>query len=572
MPVIRERRRFTDVMDEEIDDERRDRISHYGSDDSVTIRRIRNEVGSRLGSYQQAEAMIEMRREGHVPFFREKPQTCAITDGKPAEMSCLVVGDPQPIVQWFKNDMVIQESKRIKFLTDSHGRSILRFEPAIEFDIGIYKAVARNKIGQTHSRARCVLAIFPDSPDSPEAVAVSDTEILLRWKQPRDDGNAQVLCYSLQIKRVVDTDWKDIANNIDHEFYLVHSLQPNHAYQFRLAARNRIGWSERGPPTDGISTAEPGAPKIQVTKAMKHLQQITESGQQPAGEEPKTKVDYRYESEPIEWSSDLGYNENYSFISEIARGRFSSVVKGVEKQTDNVVIAKIFELTADNQSQVQKEFENLRTLRHERIASLIAAFKPKNTPIAVLVMEKLQGADILTYLGSRHEYTEQTVATIMSQVLDAVQYLHWRGFCHLDLQPDNIVMASVRSHQVKLVDFGAAQPVSKMGSQVPIIGNLDFMGKIKTYVHMYLYHKLIFFLFLAPEVLAEEPAYHQTDVWSIGVITYLLLSGVSPFRGVDDAETKANISFSRYRFECLYKDASPESTRFLMFLFKRAPL
>lgn len=482
MPIIRERRRFTDIMDEEIDDERRDRISRYGTPDSGTTvsRRIRNEVSVRSQSYQEAEAMIEMRSDGHIPFFREKPQTVAITDGKPGEISCLVVGDPTPVVQWFKNDMVIQESKRIKFLSDSQGRSILRLEPAIEFDIGIYKAVARNKVGQTVSRSRVVLAVTPDAPAAPEAVAVSDSEILLRWKQPRDDGNCSVLCYCLQHKQLVDSEWKDVAVNIDHEFYLVHGLEAKHNYVFRLAACNKIGWSERGSVSETILTAEAGAPKIQVTRAMKHLQQITESGQQIVSDETKNIVDYRFETEPIEWSSEPSYNERYSFISEISRGRFSVVVKGVEKQTDSVVVAKIFEYTAETSSQIQKEFENLRTLRHEKIAFLIAAFKPQGSPIAVLVQEKLQGADVLTYLGSRHEYSEQTVAAIICQVLDAVQYLHWRGFSHLDLQPDNIVMASVRSHQIKLVDFGSAQPVSKLGSHVhmPVNGNLDFTGKL----------------------------------------------------------------------------------------------
>lgn len=480
MPIIRERRRFTDIMDEEIDDERRERISRYGTPDSGTsVRRIRNEVSVRSQSYQEAEAMIESRSDGHIPFFREKPQTVPITDGKPAEISCLVVGDPTPAVQWFKNDMVIQESKRIKFLSDAQGRSILRLEPAIEFDIGIYKAVARNKVGQTVSRSRVVLAVVPDAPEAPEAVAVSDSEILLRWKQPREDGNCAVLCYCLQYKQLVDSDWHDVAINIDHEFYLVHGLEPKHNYVFRLAASNKIGWSERGSNSESISTAEAGAPKIQVTRAMKHLQQITESGQQIVADENKNKVDYRFETEPIEWSTEPSYNERYSFISEISRGRFSVVVKGVEKQTDSVVVAKIFEFTSETSSQIQKEFENLRTLRHEKIAYLIAAFKPQGSPIAILVQEKLQGADVLTYLGSRHEYSEQTVAAIICQVFDAVQYLHWRGFSHLDLQPDNIVMASVRSHQIKLVDFGSAQPVSKLGSHVhmPVNGNLDFTGK-----------------------------------------------------------------------------------------------
>lgn len=58
----------------------------------------------------------------------------------------------------------------------------------------------------------------------------------------------------------------------------------------------------------------------------------------------------------------------------------------------------------------------------------------------------------------------------------------------------------------------------------------------------------------APEIVTDEPAYPQTDIWSLGVLTYIMLSGVSPFRGADDAETKQNIAFVRYRFEHLYKE------------------
>lgn len=61
-------------------------------------------------------------------------------------------------------------------------------------------------------------------------------------------------------------------------------------------------------------------------------------------------------------------------------------------------------------------------------------------------------------------------------------------------------------------------------------------------------------LFSAPEIINDEPAFPQTDIWSLGVLTYIMLSGVSPFRGADDIETKQNISFVRYRFEYLYKE------------------
>lgn len=79
------------------------------------------------------------------------------------------------------------------------------------------------------------------------------------------------------------------------------------------------------------------------------------------------------------------------------------------------------------------------------------------------------------------------------------------------------------------------------------------------------------FKFSAPEVLNQEPAFPQSDIWSVGVLTYVLLSGVSPFRGLDDEETKSNITYERYRFEYLYKDVTPELTRFLLYVFKRAP-
>ncbi|XP_069964240.1 obscurin isoform X3 [Bactrocera oleae] len=550
LPVIRERRRFTDIMDEEIDDERiRSRINMYSSNDSFTIRRLRTELGPRLDEYTEAEALIESQREGCLPFFREKPQTLAIVEYQPAHIHCFAVGDPKPCIQWFKNDMVLIESNRIKILTDEDGRSILRFDPALHTDIGIYKAVARNSLGQTVSRCRLVVATLPDAPDSPEVSAVSGKEILLRWKQPRNDGHSTVLCYSLQKKEFSSDIWTTIADNIDHEFYFVNNLQPNTKYQFRLASRNRIGWSEMNIPLTA-ETAAMDSPKIQISKAMEHLQKLTESGQEIVAEEERVHTDYHCECEPPNWITDSSVNEKYSFISEIHRGEFSTIVKGIQKSTNAMIVAKIFDLNEETEPLILEEFENFRTLRHERIAALFAAYKPVNVPLVIFIMEKLQGADVLTYFSSRHQYTEQMVATVITQLLDAVQYLHWRSYCHLNIQPDNIVMASVRSVQIKLIDFGSSKRVSKLGAKVAARCMLDFQS---------------------PEMVNEEPIFPQSDIWSVGVLTYLLLSGKSPFRGTDDYDTKQNISFARYRFENLYKEVTPEATRFIMFLFKRHP-
>lgn len=168
-PIIRERRRFTDVMDEEIDDERKARINNYGAADCHTIRRLRHELGTRLDSYAEAEAMMETKKGGHLPFFREKPQILPIEAGKCAQLCCLAVGNPKPAIQWFKNDLVIQEGNRIRIIEDTEGRSMLSFNPARDHDVGIYKVVARNRIGQTVARTRVVLATVPGMPNAPEA-------------------------------------------------------------------------------------------------------------------------------------------------------------------------------------------------------------------------------------------------------------------------------------------------------------------------------------------------------------------------------------------------------------------
>ncbi|XP_065561807.1 obscurin-like [Artemia franciscana] len=550
LPIIRERRRFTDIMDEEIDDEKKNRINRYVTDRSFspTARRLRHEVGTRLECANQAEAIIEAQRHGKVPFFREKPKTVAIVEDKPIEMSCFVVGDPKPRVEWYKNEVMLLPGSRISIKEDDKGRSILRFESAMSQDVGIYKVVARNDSGQVTARARLVIGDLPSQPDSPDVSCYSDTEVLLKWKVPKDDGNSPILCYNLQYRGTGETEWRDVANNIDHEFYLVRELKGLHPYIFRISARNAFGWSEKSIPSETVTTRETGAPPVQITRAMQlTLQQLTESGKTIETDQGKSiSLDYSAETNPVELH-DNPPTEDYSFIAEIARGQFSFIAKCVRKSTDTIYTAKA--LSRNDEDAAKAEVEKMRTLRHERVATLIEAYTMPSHYI--MILEKLQGMDVLTYLSNLHEYTEQMVATIVNQVLDALQYLHWRGLGYLDLQFDNIVLTSSRTVDVKLVDFGCAEPVSKLGTLVKQKGLLEYT---------------------APEVLAEEPAYPQSDIWSLGAMTYTLLSGVSPFKGETNEETRQNIVFVRYRFEPLHKEITMEATRFLMLIFKRAPL
>jgi hypothetical protein len=125
------------------------------------------------------------------------------------------------------------------------------------------------------------------------------------------------ICY------IIDkVDWMDSGNNIDHEFFLVRNLTPNVDHQFRLSACNRIGWSDKGIPTNLVKTKESGTGKVKsMTRAMLHLQQLTESGQPVQGmsdTDVAPSTDYHIERSPLTWK-DENPTEKFNFISEIAR-------------------------------------------------------------------------------------------------------------------------------------------------------------------------------------------------------------------------------------------------------------
>lgn len=139
-------------------------------------------------------------------------------------------------------------------------------------------------------------------------------------------------------------------------------------------------------------------------------------------------------------------------------------------------------------------------------------------------------------------------------------------------------MCGLRSIQIKLVDFGSSQRVNKLGTTVNRVGHPDYMCKllsppykaINFYIYLFSYYALIL-LSTAPEVWNDEPSFPQTDIWSLGVLTYVMLSGTLPFKGSDESESRQNVNFVRYRFEHLHKEVSQEATRFLMLVFKRTP-
>ena len=126
--------------------------------------------------------------------------------------------------------------------------------------------------------------------------------------------------------------------------------------------------------------------------------------------------------------------------------------------------------------------------------------------------------------------------------------MHEKNIVHLDLKPENILCKSKSSHQIKIIDFGLARKLEP-GKDVRILfGTPEFVS---------------------PEVISYEPVSTTSDMWSVGVVCYVLLSGLSPFMGDSDVETFANISGIRQVYNILtpikyIKNAS--KTQYLQYL------
>ncbi|XP_067131065.1 obscurin-like isoform X2 [Centruroides vittatus] len=537
--TVKERRRFVDVMDKEISDEKRGLVHS-------TPLRLQKEFGS-LGTETGRKRSIQ-NAEASPPYFREKIRDVVIREDEDAVFKCFAVSKPPPLYSWFRNDGILIESSRIEMKHYKDGHCELRLKPAKGYDVGLYKCVARNTYGVITCRARLKIGDVPGHPEPPTVQQCSDTELYAVWNPPKSDGNSPILCYSLEYKKSDEDQWSKAAKNIAHEFFVIRDLTPSSTYYLRLAAKNRFGWGDYSQPSEPCNTLVTGSPKVKISKARKYQQEMTERGQELFLDDlESTNLDYSLEDNPIELTEGDPL-ELYNFVSEVARGRFSITVKVWVKQKNTTLIAKVLQKTPQTESSILHEFDILRSLKHERIVSLEMA--STNPTATIFIMEKLSGMDILTYFSCRHQYTEEMVAKVVTQVLDALEYLHFRGICYLELQPDNVVLTDQHHLDVKLVDFGSAQCIPPEGARVNIRGSLEY---------------------LAPEILKQEDASTASDLWGVGVLTYILLSGVSPFHGENDVETTSNVLYVRYHFDNLYKEVTQEATRFLMQLFKRTP-
>ena len=130
-----------------------------------------------------------------------------------------------------------------------------------------------------------------------------------------------------------------------------------------------------------------------------------------------------------------------------------------------------------------------------------------------MITEFLGGGELFDALVKRRCFNESISAKIIKQVLLAVNYLHMKGIVHRDLKPENLMLFGQEGWDVKVIDFGLSRMMPKGGKKL-----CQRMGTP---------------YYIAPEVLKKKYD-EKCDIWSIGVILHVLLSGVPPFQGRTD--------------------------------------
>ncbi|KAG9474861.1 hypothetical protein GDO78_003363 [Eleutherodactylus coqui] len=229
-------------------------------------------------------------------------------------------------------------------------------------------------------------------------------------------------------------------------------------------------------------------------------------------------------------------------------GRFGQVHKCVEITSGLRLAAKIIKVKAPrDRDEVKNEINVMNQLNHVNLIQLYDAFECRND--LTLIMEYLDGGELFDRITDESfPLTELDAIMFTKQICEGIYYLHQQYILHLDLKPENILCVSRTGNQIKIIDFGLARRYKPREKLKVNFGTPEF---------------------LAPEVVNYDFVSFPTDMWSVGVITYMLLSGLSPFLGESDAETmnyivNCNWDFDSETFDQVSEDAKDFISRLLV--------
>jgi len=215
------------------------------------------------------------------------------------------------------------------------------------------------------------------------------------------------------------------------------------------------------------------------------------------------------------------FRSKYELGKELGKGNFAVVKLCTEKGTGTRFAVKIMTLEDENEYEhIKEEISILRNLNHDSIIKLKEFFEKRTVRGNVriyIVMELMEGGELFDKIVKAKSMSEKMARHVMRTLLQSIIHANGRGIVHRDLKPENILIGADLpddSFQVKIADWG----LSKAYNPDDKDGNNFFLTTCGTPAYV------------APEVIEQEGYGFQCDMWSAGVIMYVMLCGFLPFQ------------------------------------------
>ncbi|XP_028832704.1 myosin light chain kinase, smooth muscle [Denticeps clupeoides] len=476
-------------------------------------------------------------KQGSPPHIQQFPGDQKIRAGQKVDLLCNFGGATPITCSWLKFKKPIQSGSGGLTIETTETSSQLTISASDQDHSGCYTLELQNKFGTKQASLNLAVVDKPDPPARvPAASDIRKSSLTLSWYGPTYDGGSIVQSYNLEIWNSTDKAWRDLSS-CNSTSYLVQNLLPDRQYKFRVRAVNMYGAGEPSAESQPVTVG---------TEEVKESKEEEEEVEAAVSDDDEEKVqEYR----DVLIKKDCSIKEFYDVEDRLGTGKFGQVFKVVEKSTKMVWAGKFIKaFSAKEKENVRQEISIMNSLHHPKLVQCMDAFEGKSD--MVMVMELISGGELFERIVDEDfELTEREVIKYMLQIIDGVAFIHKQGIVHLDLKPENIMCINKTGSKIKLIDFGLARRLDNSGALKVLFGTPEFV---------------------APEVINYEEISYPTDMWSIGVICYILVSGLSPFMGDNDSETLANVTSATWDFEDeAFDEISDDAKDFISSLLKK---
>ncbi|KAG5186473.1 putative serine/threonine kinase-like protein [Tribonema minus] len=186
-------------------------------------------------------------------------------------------------------------------------------------------------------------------------------------------------------------------------------------------------------------------------------------------------------------------------------------------------------------TRLKREVEIMKRLDNERIVKLYRVLK--GSTCIYLICEYVAGGDLFDKIALNNQLTETEARRYFRQIVEGMVYCHSQNISHRDIKPENIMITSC--DDVKIADFG----LSRIKTQTTVVFD-TFCGTLN---------------YVAPELLAKRPYDSKCDIWSLGIMLYVMLSGRFPYDSDDDEETAHMILDDQFTFPASIVDGNAKN-------------